>query len=329
MKSETSISNSLQALHPRLTDIEVYEFELQVGDLPLYGVGIQAKLAGREVFASAGGLIGERTQHSLRAQYEMLERADIVWDRAKTAAPAPSKSVQAKSNGVAFHQTFDQARQSAENECYERDRVLRAWLGVGQATLVLPTTQTPTAQLIQTHIGSTYEFRLVCFGSEPFVYGLFLIANTQHPTVFGFGCSTQEHEAIEKAANECLQRLCFLYDETIEDIEDIKGRNEIPSPQDHLSYWSCPEGATRTRAWLDSLEDEAARAPSSTQRTLPTEERFMNQTLTSSGHHAGITVRAESNRLLPLHFGAFDYEALLSPEQQTLARANGIFHPIP
>jgi hypothetical protein len=210
-----------------------------IADLELQIAGL---VATRDDGIQAWGSAAERGEvPAARAFFELYERLSILdaleddatvrrpldargaplqswrpWSPPKVPAGAPY--AYARSNGVACGRSWSRACEAAEAELVERDRVLRAWYG-----LTRPEAITLPDDLALRALGETYTF--VAHAFPPDVRGprsplevtsLCGFPRTPAaPLVLGFGAAATRTAASERALRECLQRLAFLWGESI------------------------------------------------------------------------------------------------------------------
>ena len=158
----------------------------------------------------------------------------------------------AKSNGVALHNSWTEACQSACFELVERHLVLSSWVGLTQPILVRnDSIVKELQQLCQAYEVLSISFgqqNVSCISSPIYVGGLVLLSKKwDAPLVVGFGAGLSLQEALLKASNEGLQRLGFLWGEEIPLCEP----EFQPSPLYHQEYFLVPKSRSKLESWLE------------------------------------------------------------------------------
>ncbi|MBI3544183.1 MAG: YcaO-like family protein [Deltaproteobacteria bacterium] len=294
---------------------ELYADRIRIGGASLDAVGLSAETAdGKSATGSAAQVDGSPLR---RAYFELLERTAVLdalsgaieparWplSAAFPENPQPQAWRYSLSNGVAAQLTFGAARESAELELIERDRILRCWRA-GVAPELLPIFEERLRGYFA-GLHELYEPAAFSFGvslrppREPvFTAGVFAFPTGdagRHPFVYGFGARRSLALAVEAAARECLQRLAFLWG------EDWTGELPAFSPTAdfHQEYYLRQPGIDAMRRWLFASpplrESEAAMS------LARDEPQYYD--LTPEHLRGKISVvRAVSPEVIPLYFG--------------------------
>ena len=244
-----------------------------VFEVPIHLSGFLAELGGESIVGSAAELAREPL---FRAYMELVERLSIVTAMLRPIegvrlvgaertpgfgpctslfpeTPDPSRQRWARSNGVAAGTTWIEAASRARWELIERDRILRSFYGEIQPRRVA----VPNG-LVPDGLRAGYAFHAYTFdapvpdgASVAMLIGFPRKVETD-PLVYGFGCRNSEHAAVEVAAGECIQRLGFLYGETLPD----SAPPPAPTPDFHQEYFLFAENHERLRRWLDGEHAE-------------------------------------------------------------------------
>lgn len=225
---------------------------------------------GPAVSGSAAALVGTRVDPTCaqRAAYELCERiavaehlvgqAETFYAKTHTGnqlgvvsrdqvfpkAPPDASWSYSRSNGVALHSSWGRACERAFAESVERDAVLHSWYG-GDA----PTPRTPRQNPVTRAMADHYELLAVefaCQGPET-VCGLFGFPITpESPLIMGFGADTNRAVAWERCETEALQRLGFLWGESIPDTQPSVGKSAVSQQE----YYLWPGSHEALRKWL-------------------------------------------------------------------------------
>lgn len=245
---------------------ELFQEIAVVGRLSLPTWGLVSRRTSGEMVT--GSSCGEDRPSFARAFFELLERMSIVeaertlcgpiplWgiDRARVGERSPSEVFcresgggqwqYARSNGVACHSDREEACRRASRELVERDRILASWFGECPPQPVAPTSG------LWPLLDELYEVRTYLFpdtSSEVSVAGAFAFPKSVGIVLsYGFAAGTTRRESLEKAEEECVQRLCFLSGAAIEE----KAPEFAPTAQFHQEWYLRASGTTRLRAWL-------------------------------------------------------------------------------
>jgi hypothetical protein len=224
---------------------------------------------GQSVCGSAGQLVGSPLA---RAYYELIERTAVVEamgqsrqefeilnfegevvGKARSSEVFPQSSDEqcwryARSNGVAVGVDWQDATHRAGLEMTERDRVLRSWYGE-----IVPEWLQISSNPVPRSLDHYYNFETYVFpgvvehGDTANVVGIFGFPSQESaPLVFGLGARHRLHEALAAAACECLQRLGFLWGETIPEVLPAFA----PTPDFHQEFYLHRPNQERLLAWL-------------------------------------------------------------------------------
>lgn len=251
--------------------------KLSLGDINSYMVGLRAShpLLG-QVTASA---VGQDQPPEEKAWFELMERVAIMralssddpnlktrlfsGNEATTiakssifpslVAPGSNEFQHSKSNGIALHNTWENACRHAAYEAVERHFILSTWLGKHKPK-ILKTVDTKFASLsgkykvCHVEFGSTY---VPSIGETVYSCGVFLLprlfsSKKKVPFVFGCGGHKSLDEALKKAEREALQRLSFLWGEEIPSEEP----SFAPNPMYHQELFLWPKKHKMIKDWI-------------------------------------------------------------------------------
>ena len=285
--SEPLAQASLQQLQERFplppgwTSHETFLQEASVGSLTLFMVGLVAASGERQAMGASADADGYPVN---RAYFELLERISIQeanqparWldvrnARGEVLEQRPSTRVfprdlspqrrRALSNGVALHESWEQACASALNELIERDRVLRSFAG----ELTPVRLQTPETRLARatTELFETAVYELGQREPAPkhrTALWFMMPQQLELPLTYGFGTAQSLPEAIARAEREAMQRLAFLWGEELPS-EQVEA---TPTPDFHQEYYLYPPNHARLTEWLAGQR----RPRHALQRSLP------------------------------------------------------------
>ena len=251
--------------------------KLSLGKIESYMVGLQAThpMLG-DVTASA---VAQDQPPEEKAWFELMERIGIVRAMASDAVDLKvkpfsgdeisylSKSIvfpsliqpettdfqHSKSNGIALHNTWENACRHAAYEAIERHFVLSTWLGTRRPRIL------KKAEPKFESLSGMYEVCQVEFGSTQVpsirerVYscGVFLLprmfsSKKKVPFVFGCGGHGSLKEALDKAEREALQRLSFLWGEDI----PMEEPSFSPDPLYHQELYLWPKKHQMIKDWI-------------------------------------------------------------------------------
>ena len=242
----------------------------QAGDTQIQLAGLSTvDRAGQYVCGSAGQLTGSPLA---RAYYELIERTAVIEAMGQVHKAFEIRDLQceivgnacngdiflqspdekhwryARSNGVAVGVDWEDATRRAGLELTERDRVLRSWYGE-----FTPQKVELSSGLVPRSLDQYYEFETYLFASAgaqcdaTTVAGVFGFPRFDSaPLVFGFGARCEVNAALAAATCECLQRLGFLWGESIpQDLPVF-----APTPDFHQEYYLHPPHQIQLRDWL-------------------------------------------------------------------------------
>ena len=245
-----------------------------------------------------------------RAYFELLERAAVMSAPAPIAADARSRP--ARSNGVALHESWEEACIRARFELIERDRVLRSWYG---ELAPLPARVPASLERFVTH-----EW---CACSVPESgaadAGVAVAAIIGFPReaggslARGFAARASLDEALEAAAVEALQGLAFLWEEAL----PAEVPEASPTPMFHLDYYLWPAHHAHLRRWLSGAH---TRGGPRSERSEGDETRY--EDLTPPGFGGLRVARALRPSARPLVFGD-------APPSLAAGLPGSHIHPIP
>lgn len=263
---------------------------LQIAQLTLHLIGLTAEGKKGSVVASA---VSTEEFPWGRAYFELLERVAIV-ESSLGDAEDPQRTQGfwsfSRSNGVAAHTELELAKASARYELIERNQILRSWFGQITPQLF---SSSPAGDLHS--LSQYYEFESYDFGAS--VVGIFGFPRTrEYPLVQGYGARECLESSVRHATAELLQRLGFLWGESVPDrIPEFS-----PSADFHLEYFLTQEGENRLRRWLSG---EHAGLFNVYQLNDECEAPFFEDLTPQSLKASLYVVRAHSNHLMPLTFG--------------------------
>jgi hypothetical protein len=248
---------------------ETFSERVKIGGAEFSMAGFVARHGDRVVTGSAAGTDDSQAP---RAYMELLERLATLdaearaverWEARSIAGAVvgtvdssalfvpdeqPEARRRSKSNGVAAHSNWAWACERALQELIERDRVLRAWSGTLGGVALEPAHLRFEWSTVAEH----YAVRLVRFGPDDghAVVGCFAFPrHAEAPMSYGFTCRSNEQDAASSAEQECLQRLSFLWGESI----PVRPPMPTPTPDYHQEYYLSPVGIEALGAWLDAL----------------------------------------------------------------------------
>lgn len=248
--------------------------------------------------------------------YPVIDRAGrqigvIAKDRVFPRSDDEAEMRYARSNGVAAHVSWEQACCAAALELIERDRVLRSWYGLG-----VPRRITIDRHIVLERLAPEYSFEAYAFdgaAANVAVYGVFAYPRSSDaPLTYGFAASESPSSALTSAVRECLQRLAFLWGESIPKQEP----EFAPTPEYHQEFFLQPSMHERLRKWLAG-EHARFQVSGFAQRALEVtrlSDRFVDLTPNKVRARLRI-VRALPESELPLVFGRGhpDLDAIPAP----------------
>jgi hypothetical protein len=291
-----------------------------VSGVEIHVAGIFVQNAdGAAATGSAGDLVGFPLS---RAYFELLERTAILaMSGTKDIALAvknasgverervgpevveptsddPGRWRYSRSNGVAVGSSWHEACARAEWELVERDRILRSWYGEGSLvrTELLPASVPPP-------LNEVYSFEARLFEdsahSNVAVAGVFAFPRREDaPLLYGFGARPMAKGAMAVAAGECMQRLGFLWGES------IPCDRPVPSPTAdfHQEFFLWPGAADRLRGWLEGEHKELGVELAGRASTPNQERRFVDMTPPELSSRLFVA-KALADGEIPLVFG--------------------------
>jgi hypothetical protein len=206
------------------------------------------------------------------------------------------------SSGVAAGEDLSKTCNAAYAELVERDRLLRSWFGGPRpirfdSQLELARTLSPALYEIGTYVfPSTTDSRSEAQLEVVGVYGF--PKRDEVPLVYGTAASCTLAAALESAERECIQRLGFLWNESVPREEP----DFAPTAWYHQEFFLWPASHKRLRAWLDGEhEDLTCRRARSACMDRP---RFVDLTPEHLRGRIWI-VKALADGIIPLRFGRF------------------------
>jgi hypothetical protein len=296
--------------------LEQFHESVEVGPLRLHLAGVTARLG--EV-TYAGSAAHETDDPLLRAYFELLERLSIGQALASSGEhvlygntppgtarrscglvpsallfksnPEPERWRHALSNGVALGETWQDACARALAEVVERDAVLRSWFGQ------LPLHALP-AEVARgwRALSDLYELevRSVKWLDHWVVVGVGFPREASTPLGLGFGARRDLIEASQVAQREFVQRLGFLWGESIPEKEPVPA----PSVDYHQEWglWTGSHGVLRH--WLERAAHVSSPQPPPQQPLAG----FVDLTYREIRGQLHVA-RAHTSELWPLIFG--------------------------
>ncbi|MBF0301218.1 MAG: YcaO-like family protein [Oligoflexia bacterium] len=182
------------------------------------------------------------------AYYELLERVytiEKIQQDKKFNEGDTSKSYKISlSNGVALHNSLEEASLRARCELIERDRVLRSWYGEYSP---LEMFNDPSTQFLYSDYDvKTYNFINHFDPRKEYVVGAFAFPKRSDcPFCYGFGCHPNYEFALNKSSKELIQRIGFLFGEKA-DIEC----EFAPTALYHQEFYMGGKGREIIERWL-------------------------------------------------------------------------------
>jgi hypothetical protein len=263
----------------------------------MFGMMSRCRETGEVITGSAAQLGGSPW---MRSYFELLERASIEPSEPMTGCTEFNWTL-SRSNGIALHQNYSLACNSAYLELIERDRVLRSWYG-----FIHPQSIDCFRSRYPSCLESYYQIETLVFpdnqdsDSNIHVIGIFGLSRGPRSNIFGFGAGISLDVAWTHAWNEFLQQLGFLWDEEVD--SDVPTFSQTPDY--HLDLWRHPERIERLKCWLKGGHMGLAEMTDLAQ--------FNNKSLNKPQfieitpvHLKGLlsVVKAQSPRKMPLVFG--------------------------
>ena len=254
------LSAELQQLSqqfPLPGDWKIIDFFEDTSDLIPNGLQMRGLVARNELHKETATAAASEagTSPTARAYFELIERISILEAmRSPTLSQHfpkssdPTNWTYAKSNGVALYSDRKEAQRRALAELIERERILRSWSG-----FITPQRKDFFESHSIQELRDLYHVQAFAFDdssdalSEIHVAACFIFPKTPSaPFVYGFGAAGSPQKAQQKAADECLQRLGFLWGEEWSE-EPLPF---APTPDYHQEFYARPEGLARIRNWL-------------------------------------------------------------------------------
>jgi hypothetical protein len=273
---ELEVLRRTYPLSPTWERVDLFSEPVSISGLTIHSVGLLAvSRDGAEVTGSAAAIDAPPV---FRAYFELLERASLAELQSAPrdfypllnseghyagiighhelfpAAPAGSSFRFALSNGVAAALTFGDAARNARAELVERDRLLRSWFGRGIPPRLLEPIQGVPA-IAEHYDVEAYDFPAQSAEDEAglAVAGVFAFPKGPGtPLVYGSAAAATREEALGRATGECIQRLAFLWGETL----PATPPEFEPTPGYHQEYYLCPQSHAALRAWLAGDNEE-------------------------------------------------------------------------
>jgi hypothetical protein len=255
-------------LDSRWDEPTVFSESVDIAGTRLHMYGFLTRDAdGRRATGSAAAL---DAPPAARAYYELLERTSILeavhWESYRVfdsmgrpfgdvpreeVFPVdlqPTKLRYSYSNGVALRADWTAACRTAALELVERDRVLRSWYGEFPPRQVSLAPFDPPRVLSEIFVFEAHAFDPPSLREQRlFVRGMFAFPTVpEAPLVYGFAASDCPRLALAGAARECLQRLAFLWGESVPDSPP----SFEPTAEYHQEVFLQPSMRERLRAWL-------------------------------------------------------------------------------
>lgn len=317
---------------------EAVQNHVTIEGLTLSFCGIQA------THPTFGAIVGSATEVFGdpwdRAWYELVERISIVEAIKATPSqfitrditgksigmlpfqqvfpsppPGEEKTWQpAKSNGIAIEQSWEKAATKAVWELAERHLILETWLGIRQPQAI----DSPSIKHVHA-LKNIFDVQCISFGSvhanasEIHSCGVFLFPKSEQvPLIFGFGAAPEQAWALAKAEAEALQRLSFLWGETIPtELPEL-----APNALYHQEYFLVPAMLPLVKKWLNGKFLNS--------NTKKPEEVLSVQfvDLSSYAPNGLYLARAIAHNSLPVMFGRYREKEFKTLEEER------VIHPI-
>lgn len=271
-----------ELLHCEDEDHDILDFKFKIA-------GVALKLEnGLEVFGSSSA---EKSSPLRYAAYECLERFVLLNSAKPQDESLPYKF--SLSNGVALHDNFEKASQSALAELVERNEILKSWYYNSPIELLPFDASVSFSQ----EMSEKYDFFLASFSQIPshFVTGLFAFPKVSGVNlIYGFGSSAEGLEiATQKAKKEFTTRLGFIWGESAE-----LTAHDRKSGLYHQDYYLMPENLHHLKEWLTGSKY----AKKSSTRFLLEKPEFTD--LTPLPWRASLAMaKAHCQDSIPLFFG--------------------------
>ena len=321
--------------------LNTFQEKVAIGDQDLFLVGCQAIHPDYpEVFGSACSM--EDFSYD-RAYWEALERLAIsetlysgeqskfysyslgenslearCFPFSEVFPKSPESFPLSKSNGVALHESREEAAKSGAHELIERHAVLESWFG-HRKPLRIPETmiKEDTDFLRQFYQIEVYDFHGTKANDFPFpieTIGVFFFPkNNKYPLVYGFASHTNPILATIKANQEAIQRLGFLWGESIPSSKPVPGTNAMA----HQEWYLYEPHHKHLRMWLDG---EFCRDHRQQRPQYEVKIKWVQLDRSSTDHRFHV-IKAISSDCMQLHFGPY-------PDFYNLPFQEQLMHPI-
>lgn len=258
-----------------------FQDQITIEGLKIILCGLQATHPEFGTATGSSGSVGRPPSET--AWFELIERMTIMENLTKELFPLCSMAkgdlagqiaradifpiassplfMHSKSNGVALHDSWEEACKRAAFELIERHLVLASWVGMTAPKVLRGSVRAGPLQLL----GKIYEIQRLDFGSQAVagfkdsihVSGVVLLSKSGNaPLIIAFGAGFSPEESLVKAEAETLQRLGFLWGEEIpQELPAFQANNLF-----HQEYFLLPANRSKIEAWIagDFLRQNAA-----------------------------------------------------------------------
>ena len=258
-----------------------FKENLNVCGIPIYGVGLSANHPEFGEMIGAAASIGDSPDD--RAYFELCERITIienikkgpdscfeirdlegvsrslrrasdVFGKEVFEHPPESKFQLSKSNGIALHDSWEDACYGAAKEALERHHILNSWLGRVKPKLIDHPRESGLANLKDLYEVSYYllgHSTVETLDESFFTVVAYFKPKSEKideiPVLYAFACEKTLDLAIRKAELELTQRLCFLWDEEI----PKKEPDFMANPYYHQEFYLLPKNINILDFWLE------------------------------------------------------------------------------
>lgn len=239
-----------------------------------------------------------------RALYELLERIATLQAQREASTTPDASFRAARSNGVALHDSIEEAQKRAHWELAERHLVLKSWFGdIRPERLPLDVTETPF------HGIDGWDVRAYAFRNDGtslaatglIAVGVFAFPRTDDlPLAMGFAARPSEAAALASALGEAVQSAAFLWGEEIPTAAPDIG----PSAFHHLEYYQYRPRHAALEAWLDGAHVGYSGTLSEALPLGTAEAPVTFEDITPAWAAPMRVVRARCDSAVPLVFGA-------------------------
>jgi hypothetical protein len=295
-------------------DIQAFEHSVTVCDVNIVLFGMSAThKSGKEISASSIHDFEHIASGGLAAAYfELLERTALIeassvphfpiinylgeefgqidYTRVFPGSPDPRWKY-SLSNGISANIGREAACKSANFELIERDLILRSWYDNLKSIKVSNWVEFPTS------FNDNYDIQSYSFSNSDqdcSVVGIFGFPKIHIPLIYGFGARATIDEAIAVAKRECIQRLGFLWGESIpSQAPTLKCTAEF-----HQAFYLYPPHHIKLRNWLDNDLGRMMHVP-----TCKIENRQFIDLTPDHLKHKMYVVKALLKSEIPLTFG--------------------------